>query len=207
MGTTHALAGLLVGMAALVLAPGTGAGPVVLAGFLGGLAPDFDIYLAHRRTLHFPVYLPLATVLAVGLAAVVPATWTLALAVFIAAAALHSVADVLGGGLELRPWEATSDRGVYSHVHDGWLAPRRLVPYDGAPSDLALAGILGLSATLLVETTAPGARDLLAGLLAATLTVSIVYAVLRRRLPALAETLVRLVPDPFRPYVPERYRS
>ena len=200
MATTHALAGALLASATLVLAPAQ-APAALLAGFAGGLAPDLDLYLHHRKTLHFPVYLPVATVPAVALAVAAPSTITVALAAFVAAAALHSVTDVLGGGLELRPWEGTSDEAVYSHYHGRYLEPRRLVPYDGAPADL------GLAAVMAVPVLAVGGGDPLESLVVASLLVSTAYAAVRKRLPALAEDLVgTLVPDPVLPYVPDRYR-
>jgi len=203
MATTHALAGVLVGVAALPLAPGAGTS-LLLAGFVGGLAPDLDLYFAHRRTLHFPVYLPVAAGGAAGLALAATTTATLALAVFLAAAALHAVTDLFGGGLELRPWEATSERAVYSHFHGRWLAPRRLVPYDGAPSDLALASVLALPGLLAVE-GGGSAGEPLAALVTAALVVSVAYTLVRKRLPTLAESVAALVPERARPYVPDRY--
>jgi len=41
-------------------------------------------------------------------------------------AAVHSVADMYGGGLELRPG-GNSDRAVYDHYRGTWIAPRQLV--------------------------------------------------------------------------------
>lgn len=206
MGTTHALAGALVGLGALGLLPGASGPVVVLAGFLGGLAPDFDIYLAHRRTFHFPVYLPLSAGLAAGVVVIAPATATLALAVFLAAAALHSVTDLVGGGLELRPWEGTSDRAVYSHYHGHWLAPRRLVPYDGSPADLALAAVLGLGGLMALDGSPVGSGALLRPLLVAAVVISVGYAVARKHLPVVAVAVARLLPARVTPYVPDRYR-
>lgn len=201
MATTHALAGLLVGSVCLFVAP-EAATVALLAGFAGGLAPDLDLYAAHRRTFHFPVLFPLLTIPAVAVAAIAPSAVTIGLAAFVAAAALHAVADVLGGGLELRPWRETSDRAVYSHVHRAWFRPRRLVRYDGSPGDLALAGLLGVAALVV----SPGGP--VRWVVVASLVVSIGYAVVRKRLPALAEALVgTLVPAPVLGYVPDRYRS
>ncbi|MEF8854044.1 MAG: metal-dependent hydrolase [Haloarculaceae archaeon] len=200
MATTHALAGVLLAGVSLLVAPEF-APVALLSGFAGGLAPDLDLYFAHRKTLHFPVYLPVATGPALLLAVLAPSTATIGLAAFVAAAALHSVTDVLGGGLELRPWEGTSDRAVYSHYHGRWLTPMRWVGYDGAPADL------GLAATLALPVFALGAGGTVETLVIASLVVSTGYAAFRKRLPALAEDLVgSLVPDPVLPYVPDRYR-
>lgn len=198
MATTHALAGLLLGTGVAALVPGLGAA-AILAGFAGGFLPDLDLYVAHRKTLHFPVGFVLAAVPATALALVAPGPWTVGLAVFLAAAGLHSASDVLGGGLELRPWEGHSDQAVYSHVHGRWLAPRRYIPYDGAPADLGVAAVLGLGSL------AVGDPTLVEPLVAVSLGISMVYTLVRKRLPDIAAALPGLIPTPLRAYVPERY--
>ena len=67
------------------------------AGLVGGLAPDLDLYAGHRKTLHLPVYGPIAAVPALALAAVAPSAATIALTVGLAVAALHAVAGTLVG--------------------------------------------------------------------------------------------------------------
>jgi len=198
MATTHALAGLLLGALALFVAP-EHALTAMLAGFAGGLFPDFDLPGAHRKTLHFPVYYSVLAVPALAVAAVVPTTETVAVAVFLAAAALHSVTDVLGGGLELRPWEGTSQEAVYSHYHGRWLRPRRWVGYDGSPADLAVASVLAIPPLVFVE------GNLVGPLVVLTVAVSVVYAVVRKRLADLAEILASAVPAPVRARLPDRF--
>jgi len=198
MATTHGLAGLLVGAVFATMAPGE-TSLLLAAGLLGGFAPDLDLYWGHRRTLHFPVYGSLAALVALGVAVVVPTPITLALAAFLAAAAVHAASDILGGGLELRPWEAGSERAVYSHYHRRWLTPRRLVPYDGSPHDLAL--VLALGVPGLAITTGP--LQVVVGL---TLVVSATYVLLRKRLATLATLVASMLPEQVLPYVPERYR-
>ncbi|WP_199174692.1 metal-dependent hydrolase [Halegenticoccus soli] len=197
MATTHALAGVVLAVFALFFAPDAGPLPVVAAA-LGGLFPDFDLYAGHRKTLHFPVYYAAAAAPAIALAAVVPTTATLSFALFLAAAALHSAMDALGGGLELKPWEGTSDRAVYDHFRGRWVAPRRWVRYDGAPEDLALAGLFALPALVVFD------GPVEAGVYAA-LAVSAVYALLRKPLVAAAEWLVEALPAPVLGYIPERF--
>lgn len=199
MATTHALWGMLLALPVLAVSPELA--PVAFAaGLVGGLAPDFDLYTGHRKTFHYPVYASVAAVPAFALAIVAPSAVTVALAVGLAAASLHAVGDVFGGGLELRPWEGTSERAVYSHYHDRWIRPRRLVRYDGAPEDLALAGL----ATLPLVAVGSGAVTVVA---LAFFAVSTVYVLLRKHLAAVAERLVGLVPSPMLPYVPARYRG
>ena len=111
---THALSGMALALPVVAAAPELA--PVALvAGLLGGIFPDLDLYTGHRRTLHFPVYYSVVGLAATLTAVLVPMATTLAIAVFLLAVALHSVADSFGSGLELRPWEATSDRAVYDH--------------------------------------------------------------------------------------------
>ncbi|WP_340098083.1 metal-dependent hydrolase [Salinibaculum salinum] len=197
MATTHALAGLLLGALTLFVAPEL-APAAMLAGFAGGLFPDLDLYGKHRKTLHFPVYYSVATVPALVLAILVPTAQSVGLATFLLAAALHSVTDIFGGGLELRPWEGTSERAVYSHYHGRWLRPRRWVTYDGSPTDLALASTFALP-LLFVEW---GVID---PLVTVALGISGVYTIVRKHLPDVAETLTGAIPAQVRPYVPERY--
>lgn len=197
MGTTHALAGAFLGAAIAVVAPEFAA-VVVVAAVAGSVAPDLDIYHGHRRTLHYPVYGWLVATPAVALAMAVPSAWTVGAATFLAAAALHAGMDVFGGGLELRPWEAGSERAVYSHYHGAWLEPRRLVPYDGSPHDLGLAGAFAV----VPATTLP---EPVPAFVAAVLAVSVAYVALRKRLAALWATVARALPAPVAPYVPERF--
>lgn len=199
MVMTHVLVGIAVSVVATVVFPE--AAPIALvSGALGGLVPDLDLYVGHRRTLHFPVYGPLAALGAVALAVAVPSVETVALATFLAAAGLHAAMDVLGGGLELKPWQETSERAVYSHFHGHWLRPRRLVPYDGAPADLALAGTFALPTLALGGAVVD---PVVVGLVA----VAVGYTLLRRRLADCWERLAGLVPPSLAGYLPDRFAT
>lgn len=195
MATTHVFAGVLVGLAAVAVAP-VAATPVLIAAALGGLTPDFDLLGAHRRTLHFPAYGTGAAALATGLAWAVPTTATVALAAFLVAFALHAVSDAFGGGLSLRPWEPSSDRGVYEHLRGRWHRPRRVVRYDGAPEDAFLGLALALPAYALLG---PTGRLAVLGLL----VVSVVYTVGRRTLVDGGESLMRWLPPGIARRLPE----
>jgi hypothetical protein len=118
--------------------------------------------------------------------------------VFLAAAALHSITDAFGGGLELRPWEAASNRAVYNHHHGRWIRPRRWIRYDGSPEDLALAAVLGVPSLLVFDAPVPAA---VTGILA----VSTIYALLRKQLVAAAEWLVRRLPSRALALIPDRF--
>jgi len=197
MATTHALVGFVLGAVAMALGL---PGPIAaMSAVAGSVAPDLDLYYGHRKTLHYPVLAPVAALLAGGLAVVLGGSLALfALALFLVAAAVHVWLDVLGGGLELRPWEGTSEKAVYDHVRGRWIAPRRWVPYDGSPEDLALAGGL----TMVVAPVYDGVWGTLA---IALVAVSFAYVLLRRRLATLATVVVERLPAPLRTRVPARY--
>lgn len=199
MATTHALAGVVLGSAALRVAPEFA--PVALAAaVVGSVFPDFDLYAGHRKTLHFPVYYAALAVPVAALAVALPRATTVALALFVVGAALHSLMDAFGGGLELEPWRATSDRAVYDHFRGRWVAPRRWIRYDGSPEDLALAAVFAAPAIVVHE--AP-VRELVVGVLA----VSAGYAVFRKPLARVWGQLASTVPHSVENYVPERFHE
>jgi hypothetical protein len=181
MTTTHALFGASLGAATAVVAPALTPAAVVV-GFLGGALPDADLLGTHRRSTHFPVYGTAIAVPFVGVAALAGTGWATLLAVFVAAAASHSLMDAFGGGVELRPWEATSEQGVYNHAGGYWVRPRRWVRYAGAPEDFALAA--GVALPAIAVTTG----RLRAGLLA-VVVVSGLFASVRRRLTGVSRRL------------------
>lgn len=215
---THALFGMCLALPVAVLSPEHA--PVALAaGLIGGVLPDLDLYTGHRKTLHYPVCYSLLAV-ATGLwalASTTPAiaswlpaasgtgasTASVAAALLFAAAAAHCLLDVFGGGLELRPWEATSERAVYDHVRRRWIAPRRWVRYDGAPEDLLLSVTLAVPLWFTLE-------GILRWVVVASLTVAVVYTAVRRLLPRIAEELfdgdvASSLPTSVLAYVPARY--
>ncbi|MFD1569732.1 metal-dependent hydrolase [Halorubrum laminariae] len=196
---THVLGGMLLAAPLVRVAPEFATVGFV-AGFLGGLFPDLDMYVGHRKSLHYPVYYTAVSGIALVAAVLSPSAVTVALALFLLGAAVHSVADMYGGGLELRPWEGTSDRAVYDHYRKRWVAPRRGVRYDGAVEDLALS--VGLSLPLLVLLDGP-----LRLTVVATLAVAVTYTALRRHLAELAAYVISLVPAAATPYLPDRYKN
>jgi len=176
MAPTHVLAGLVLAAAVATVDPSLGT-----AGALGGVAgsafPDLDLLVGtHRRTFHAPVLGFVAAVPAAAVALAWPTPLSVALAVGIAAAAVHSASDVFGAGPELRPWERTNTNAVYCHATGRWLRARYLVPYDGAPRDALLAGVLAVPVVLTFDGPV---RWLAVGLVAG----GGVYALLRKRVP------------------------
>jgi len=182
MTTTHALVGALVGATTAMYAPEL-TPTAVAVGVVGGAVPDADLVGTHRRSTHYPVCGPAAAAVVVGLAGLLGTGTAVLVAVFAVAAALHPLMDVLGGGVEHRPWEATSDRGVYNHVGGYWVRPRRWIRYSGAPEDAALAA--GVAVPVLLVTADP-LRDWLL----AVVLVSGLFALVRRRLADLTERLL-----------------
>jgi len=199
---THALVGLAIAVPVSFAFPES-ASLFLFSGFFGGVFPDFDLYVGHRKTLHFPVYYSALSVALLPVAVFAQTPWLVGLTIALVAAAAHSIMDIFGGGLELRPWEARSDRAVYDHFNDHWIAPRRWVRYDGAPEDLLLS--LSVAGPLLFVLDG---RFL--WLVVGALAVSVSYVALRRALATIAETLVegllkRTLPASLLAYLPARY--
>lgn len=196
---THALVGLAIAAPLVAFAPDLA--PAALVGaFVGSLAPDFDLYAGHRRTLHYPTIYAIAAVPITIAAALVAAPWLVAAAFLFVGAALHCRMDRYGGGLELRPWEGTSDRAVYDHVRRRWRAPKRWIRYDGAPEDLLLAAFAGVPLWMILD----GPFRWLVG---ASLVVGGLYALLRRQLANAAPVVFDAVPESVDDYVPSRYKQ
>ena len=194
---THALAGMALALPLVATAPEF-ASVAIVAGLLGGIVPDLDLYAGHRKTLHFPVFYSVVAAVATVIAALVPTALTVGIAVFLLGAAVHCVTDVFGSGLELRPWEGRSEKAVYDHYRGTWIAPRRLIRYDGSPGDLLLSVALSVPLLWALEGS-------FQWIVIGALAVAIVYAALRRVLADLAAVVVRVLPAGALPYVPERY--
>lgn len=193
MATTHALFGMALGAVSLFVAPEY-ATVAIAAGGAGGLFPDLDLAGDHRKDLHFPVYYSLAAVPVLAVALLSPTAATVAVGAFLASAAVHAASDALGGGLELRPWEATSEEAVYDHYNGRWIAPRRWIRYDGAPEDLLVAAVLAVPGVLYAESL----QWVVLGLLGA----STVYTLVRKRLVDAGESLAARLPPELAAYVP-----
>lgn len=197
MATTHVLVGVGIAAVASVLVPDLSLVAVVAAG-LGGAVPDLDLYAGHRKTLHYPVYYSIASVVLGGFLFVGSTPFLWAAWLFLSAAAVHSLMDAFGGGLELRPWLGTSRRAVYSHYHGRWIRPKRWIRYDGAPEDLGLALVASIPSVLAFD----GALTAAVGVL---LAVSLVYVLLRKPMVTIAEWLVVRIPETHRVRIPRRF--
>lgn len=194
---THALSGMVLALPVALVAPEL-SGVVFVAGLIGGILPDLDMYVGHRKTLHYPFYYSLVAAVIVPLAVAVQSAVVIGVAVLLVAAAVHSVADVFGGGLELRPWEATSNRAVYDHYNGRWVAPRRWIHYDGSPADFLLSAFLAVPVLFVVDGP-------LRWIVVATVAVGGIYVILRRRLATVAQRVIAVLPKELHNHVPARY--
>lgn len=194
---THVVVGVALAAPLLVVAPEL-APAALLGALVGSVLPDLDLYAGHRQSLHYPTGYPIAAglvalpTLGMGSAVAVGAAFLLV------SAAVHCRMDRYGGGLELRPWEGTSERAVYDHVQGRWRAPKRWIRYDGAPEDLLLVLVVG--SPLLVVLDGPFQLTI-----AAALVVAVTYTALRRWLADLAPAVFSNVPKVAEPHVPDRY--
>lgn len=187
MLTTHALVGALLAVPVAFVAPEYA--PVALvAGFVGGSFPDFDVAATHRRTLHFPLYYGYAAIPTAAAAVAYPSAATVSAALFFVGAWAHSLMDVVGGSPEPRPWEPTIERAVYDHRAKRWIPPLRWVRYDGAPEDLALVAVVAVPVTYF-------APEEFFYVVVAALVVSAAYTVLRKRIGYLAELSEASLPE------------
>lgn len=201
---THALGGMTLALSVAFVAPEF-AGIALVAGFLGGILPDLDMYCGHRKSVHYPVYYSVLVLPTLAIAGLSPSVTTVFIAFLLIGAAVHSVADILGGGLELRPWEATSNRAVYDHYRNRWIAPRHWIRYDGSPGDLLVSITLAVPLLIALD-------GLLRQIVIVTLAVAFVYTAVRPLLPTFAAALLNDVltphlPDHLLTYVPTRYRE
>ncbi|MFP8890914.1 metal-dependent hydrolase [Natrialbaceae archaeon A-CW2] len=174
MATTHVFLGLAL-VAPVAYAVPELAAPLAVGAIIGGLAPDFDLVFIHRRTFHFPLVGGVLTVPMLAVALLVPSALTAFLAAFALTAWVHAVSDAAGGGPEMDPWTNPTDRAVYDHVRGRWVRPRRWIRYDGAPEDAVLAVSLAVVPLIVFD-------GLLRTLILTLVVVSVIYALLRRRL-------------------------
>ncbi|PSQ04496.1 hypothetical protein BRC97_10955 [Halobacteriales archaeon QS_6_71_20] len=183
MAFTHALVGAALVAPVVAFAPEF-ALPAALAGMVGGLLPDVDLFVGrHRRSLHFPVAGWALALPAVAVAAAVPTAATVAAAVACTSFAVHAGSDALGAGNEMRPWERTSAEAVYDHLRGRWVAPQYWIRYDGAPEDVAVTAVLSAPVAAFYPSPVPA-------LAVACVVLGVAYAAVRRRLPPVVEELV-----------------
>lgn len=174
MALTHGFVSLALATVLLRMSPELVAVPVLVAAFVGGLAPDLDIVCEHRKTFHFPF----GYTLAAGFVAVAylfaPSSPALVALVAVSSAAVHCLSDILAGSVERAPWNPTNERAVYNHVLRHWHRPRRWVRYSGAPEDVLAASVC--SFVTLQSPTTGSVADTAVGIL---FIVAVAYTVVR----------------------------
>lgn len=186
MVTTHIFVGALLGSLTAFVAPEYVLYATVV-GAMGGGFPDLDLVFYHRKTFHYPLYFSAVAAIAGLLTILIPATATVLIAFFLIGAAAHSLMDVFGGDLGMRPWERNDDRGVYDHYRGKWVAPRRWVPYDGSPQDVVLLSVLALPLLYVHD----GVLD---HLVLIGVVGSFLYMLVRKKLPDIDERLGHPLP-------------
>jgi hypothetical protein len=198
MAFTHLFMSLAMATAVLPAVSEHAAPPLVLlAAVVGGLSPDLDLLVRHRRTLHYPVVFPLLALASLGLVLSTGSSVALLAGVLFGAAALHVLSDVLGGSAERAPWDPVTEFGVYNHVMGRWHRPRRYVQYSGSPGDFALGA--GLAATVVLSPATNATVDVaIAGLV----VVALGYSLARKRFSALSTFLVECLPPRLRRLLP-----
>lgn len=136
---SHALLGGITGMIALLVAPGQ-LETAIWAGMIGGLVPDMDMLLDHRRSLHFPVFGTISMLLFLASVLLLPSEVILVCAAFVTGMVFHSLTDILGEGRVMRHWKDKDHRAAYDHLRKQWITPRRLIK-TGDPEDLFIAAV------------------------------------------------------------------
>jgi hypothetical protein len=114
-------------------------------GLFAGLFPDLDMVLEHRRSFHRPFQYILFTVAAGTLTFFYFNQWTVMIFTFIASINLHSLSDILSSGATVEPFKEENNKGVYNHIREEWIEPRRLI-IMGSMSDIMLS--IGMGAII-----------------------------------------------------------
>lgn len=182
MGSTHILFGMIIAYLYSYIQPEL-LFPLTLAAILGSIIPDLDMPFDHRKTLHYPVYYSIGAILSVPIFIFSASLITGVVSMLFLSMALHCLVDVLGCGLEPRPWEANNDQAVYFHYPGFWAKPRRWIKYDGSPGDHIIT--LSLAIVLMNLYTYPFKQFVAAVLVSGTL-----YTFSRRILKDLAPSFM-----------------
>lgn len=141
MIVSHALLGGVIGILSMFIAPSE-LTVAIIAGGIGGLIPDLDMLLDHRRTLHFPFTSTVLLLPAFIAFVLVPMSITTVLFFGLAGMAFHAYTDILGEGRVMRHWVHIDHRAVYDHVTDRWVYPRRVIK-TGQGTDLFVTAFSG----------------------------------------------------------------
>lgn len=149
MFPTHVIKGLIICLPLFYYYPEFST-MIYISAIVGFTVADLDLFIGkHRKTLHYPFVSLILGIVSVPIFIIFTNTVTLFMLVLLWGVSIHSLFDVLGGGVEDEPWEATEDRVVYNHLQDSWMDARRIIPYDGSPRDFILYILLTITFVLL----------------------------------------------------------
>lgn len=185
---SHLVVGLVFCSPLYLYAPAEAKLLTLLGILIGSIAPDADILFGqHRRTTHYP---ELSAVVALGLVVLtVPLPILFPVTAFTVGFSIHSWIDILGGGLEDKPWERTSQKSVYRHATKTWSPPRHYTGHDGSVRDLGITMVFtGIAISLY-------AYHWLTLLLFVNLGVALIYTTVRKYLPALRDKIIKKIPQ------------
>jgi hypothetical protein len=139
MTPNHGTAGLLLSLTVTGWYPEL-VGMIAFCALLGGVLPDLDVEWEHRKTLHYPVYYGVVTLLFLALTAISNSVVAVAGLYFFGAAALHCYTDYFVA-IEKSSDEPDGDGVLYLHPWRQWIGPKEIISYAGSPGDL-LVGLL-----------------------------------------------------------------
>mgnify|MGYP006265906321 CR=1 FL=1 len=196
---THIIVGMFLSLSVLYIEPNY-INSVILVSIFGSLIPDLDMYYGHRKTLHYPVFCSIATLLSFCILIFITNIYSISLFFFFMTLSIHPLLDILSSGLEIRPWENTSKKAVYNHYSKQWIAPLHIIPYDGSKEDLSV--LLILSIPLMVYLGQP-----FYSLIIVLNIIGILYTLSRKILPEFIKPVIKIVPDNYRKYIPDRYQE
>lgn len=186
MAPTHVFVSLLLASPLLLIAPEASIFVFAFA-VIGGFLPDFDLFFGtHRKTLHFPSGYFVGSLVFILIAFVYTTVGTISLAALAIGVCSHVFGDILGAGLEYKPWEKTSDRGVYNHIEDEWIAPTYILGHDGSLRDFT--ALLFMSPLVFfVYSDVSFIVEFIVGIV----LLALLYSALRKILPSIEEYLYK----------------
>jgi hypothetical protein len=144
MTSTHGIIGLCLGYIAIILGI-----PLpeyaLLAGLIGGIFPDLDLLKNHRKTFHLPVYYPISFLAILSIYLIHNEVVFLYIGLFLLSATIHTLIDVISGGLAPVEFKKTKAFPVYSHYQEKWIS-HKIIRYDGSLEDFSTSLIAGFAA-------------------------------------------------------------
>lgn len=159
---------------------------VFIGSVFGGVAPDLDLIIGqHRKSFHHPYIFSLGLFTAISLLVAFPeSTILVGFLAFMIGCVSHIVGDLMGSGLEHKPWDQTSTRCVYNHVRQEWIPPSYILGYDGSLRDMGVLLVLSGVVYIFYHQMMYIEQAVLV-----LLSIGMVYTIVRRTLPKVETTL------------------